>query len=55
MARRAKRHLLIKGRRTACGLLSPPFTTSNPAEVTCLACAGTVEMADAEILNNQRH
>lgn len=52
--RAAKRHLRIavRGLReviAACGLHNPPFTTRDPAQVTCGACRRTLAMADAEI------
>lgn len=46
-----KRHLLVrgKGRRTACGIQSPPRVTRDPSQVTCGGCQRTIQMADAEV------
>jgi len=49
-----KRHLLVRGTRAACGLKDPQHYTDSAAEVTCLGCARTLQMADAEIAQSQR-
>jgi hypothetical protein len=56
----AKRHLrvVVAGLqvvRTACGLMNPPHSTSDPTKVTCGACRRTLAMADAEITHPRRH
>jgi hypothetical protein len=51
--RKRKRHLPWSSNppveRAACGLVEPPSWSFNPAEVTCIACARTLKMADAEM------
>lgn len=55
-----KRHLL-KARgsspqfnRAACGMRGPPQFTTDPDRVTCLACRGTLFMADYLFRRTQR-
>lgn len=51
---KAKRHLVVRGSRAACGLRDPRFWTSDPAQVTCGACSKTLAMADAEVAKTKK-
>jgi hypothetical protein len=50
-----KRHLVARGNTAAaCGYQDPQQWATDPREVTCVRCRGTLAMADAEIKHFDR-